>query len=147
MIKQQPATTRPFQPARSRPICMLISVLLGPGIRLVAPTRSRKCCDDIHCRFLTTSSCISAICAAGPPKPIVPNFRNSFAISVRPDCWLPACVVLVVWFSCIDALILLQNNNKFSNHFHQYEPAYVLFIPGCWPLHYLRSVLTGLMRA
>ena len=40
-IKLIPAINNPFLPARWKPQCMVISVELGPGIRFVAPIRSR----------------------------------------------------------------------------------------------------------
>ena len=80
-IKQKPATINPLHPALSRPICMAISVLLGPGIKLVAPIKSRKCSSLIHCLLITTSWRIMAICAAGPPNPMTPSFKNSLASS------------------------------------------------------------------
>ena len=42
MMKQAPATSNPRQPARAYPMWIAISVELGPGMRLVAPTRSRN---------------------------------------------------------------------------------------------------------
>ena len=62
---------------------MAISVELGPGIRLVAPTKSRNRSLVIQPRRLTTSSSIKAIWAAGPPKPIIPILRNKRASCER----------------------------------------------------------------
>lgn len=93
-IKQNPATIRPFHPAFSRPIWMAISVLFGPGIKFVAPIRSRKCCWVSHFLFATTSSCIIAMCAAGPPNPIVPSFKNNLATCFR-LLWLIRFEILV----------------------------------------------------
>src|SRR5579859_4632434 len=62
---------------------MAISVLFGPGMRFVAPTRSRKCWWSIQPRLSTTSFCIMAICAAGPPKAVKPSFVKSCASSRR----------------------------------------------------------------
>src|SRR5579885_229606 len=59
---------------------MAISVELGPGMRLDAPSTSRKSARDTHPRRRTNSSSIIAICAAGPPKAIVPSRRKDSAI-------------------------------------------------------------------
>src|SRR5829696_4735616 len=66
---------------------MASSVELGPGSRLVAPTRSRNCCSETQRRRPTTSVCMRAMWAAGPPKPIVPSLRNNPATSPRPPPW------------------------------------------------------------
>src|SRR5512134_1812188 len=55
---------------------MDISLELGPGIRLVAPSRSRKCCSSIQPRRATISWRIMAIWAAGPPNAVAPMRRN-----------------------------------------------------------------------
>src|SRR5215831_6624256 len=60
---------------------MASSVLLGPGIRLVAPMRSTKRSSVTQPRRRTTSSCIIAMWAAGPPKAVTPRRRNSRASS------------------------------------------------------------------
>src|SRR5262245_46659829 len=66
---------------------MASSVLLGPGIRLVAPMRSTKRSLLTQPRRRTTSSCIIAMWAAGPPKAVTPRRRNSPASSrTRPGC-------------------------------------------------------------
>ena len=62
---------------------MAISVELGPGIRLVAPNRSRKRWRVSQPRRATTSSSIMAMWAAGPPKPRIPSFRKTRANSLR----------------------------------------------------------------
>src|SRR3990172_1796009 len=67
---------------------MAISVELGPGIRLVAPTRSRKCSRLIQRRLTTTSSSIMAMWAAGPPKAVKPRRRKSAASSFSPPILL-----------------------------------------------------------
>ena len=90
-MKHAPATIKPFQPALSRPMCIVISVEFGPGMRLVAPTRSRKCSAVSHCLLRTTSSSIIAICTAGPPNPMMPSLPNNKAISFRDVC----CFVVV----------------------------------------------------
>ena len=82
-IKQTPATIKPFQPARSWPQCMVISVEFGPGMRFVAPMRSRKWSGEIHFRFRTTSSSIIAMWTAGPPNPTQPSLKNTAATSRR----------------------------------------------------------------
>src|SRR5262245_12511385 len=56
---------------------MAISVEFGPGIRFVAPRRSINCSSLSQRRRRTTSSRIIAMCAAGPPKAIVPSLRKS----------------------------------------------------------------------
>ena len=80
-MKQIPAVSSPGQPPRRYPTWIAISVELGPGIRCVAPRRSRKLSRDSHLRRPTTSSSIMAMCAAGPPKPMVPSFRKRRAIA------------------------------------------------------------------
>src|SRR5262249_5483570 len=57
------------------------SVELGPGIRFVAPSRSRNSASVSHLRRATTSSFIRAMCAAGPPKAVNPSRRKSGASS------------------------------------------------------------------
>src|SRR5438034_2645919 len=82
-MKHAPATSKPGNPARWCPMWIAISVELGPGIRLVAPTRSMNFSCDSQPRRRTTSSSIMAMCAAGPPKPMVPSFRKSHASSFK----------------------------------------------------------------
>src|SRR5882724_7126637 len=82
-MKHAPATSRPGNPARVCPMWIAISVEFGPGIRLVAPTRSMNFSCDSQPRRRTTSSSIMAMCAAGPPKPMVPSFRKSHASSFK----------------------------------------------------------------
>src|SRR5512138_3632195 len=79
LTKHNPPTSNPSQPACRRPMWMAISVELGPGMRLVAPTRSRNSCSPSHLRRWTTSWCIKAMCAAGPPKAVKPSLRNRLA--------------------------------------------------------------------
>src|SRR4051812_10773784 len=62
---------------------MATSVEFGPGIRLVAPTKSRNSSLVSHCRRSTNSWRISAMCAAGPPNEISPSFRNTRPNSAR----------------------------------------------------------------
>src|SRR4030067_1198616 len=62
---------------------MASSVEFGPGIRFVAPTRSRNSWSLSHFRRFTVSLCIMAIWAAGPPKAVMPNLRNNAATSVN----------------------------------------------------------------
>src|SRR5216683_3874192 len=80
-MKQTPASTRPKGPPRRYPRWMAISVEFGPGIRLVAPRRSRNRSRVSHPRRRTTSSSSSAMCAAGPPNAVAPRRRKSSAIS------------------------------------------------------------------
>ena len=63
----------PIQPARANPSAIATWVELGPGRRLQAPTRSRKCSRLIQARCSTASRSISAICAAGPPNAVSPR--------------------------------------------------------------------------
>src|SRR5262249_61266190 len=56
-------------------------VELGPGIRFVGPRRSTTCSSLSQRRRRTPSSRIMAMCAAGPPKAIVPSLRKSQATS------------------------------------------------------------------
>ena len=60
---------------------MASSVEFGPGIRLTAPTRSRKRSSLSQARRCTSSRRIIAMCATGPPKAIVPRVRNTRATS------------------------------------------------------------------
>ncbi len=48
------------------------------------PSRSRNRSSLTHRRRRTTSSRMSAMWAAGPPKPITPSFENSAITSRRP---------------------------------------------------------------
>jgi len=66
---------------------LAISTALGPGTRLVAASRSRKCSRLSQRRRETVSCSMRAMWAAGPPKLIVPSFRNRPATSNRlRDC-------------------------------------------------------------
>jgi hypothetical protein len=58
-----------------------ISVELGPGIKFVGPSKSRNSWSLSHLRRCKISSCIMLMCAAGPPKPVIPSFRNTAASS------------------------------------------------------------------
>ena len=58
-----------------------ISVEFGPGIKFVAPRRSRNLSSVSHLRRPTTSARIIAMCAAGPPKAVPPSRRNNAASS------------------------------------------------------------------
>ncbi len=72
-MKQTPASTSPPAPARRRPRWIASSVELGPGIMFDAATRSRNSCWLTQPRRVTTSSCIIAMCAAGPPNAVNPS--------------------------------------------------------------------------
>jgi len=58
-----------------------IFVEMGPGMRFVAPRRSRKASRLIQRRRPTTSCSIMATCTAGPPNAVNPSFRKSPASS------------------------------------------------------------------
>src|SRR5450759_5261093 len=62
---------------------MASSLELGPGIRLLAPRRSRNFSRESHFLRRTSSSSIMAMCAAVPPKAVVPRRRKNRASSVR----------------------------------------------------------------
>ena len=55
----------------------------GPGIRLLAPSRSRNFSRESHFRRRTSSSSMMAICAAGPPNAVTPSRRKKSASSLR----------------------------------------------------------------
>ena len=55
-MKARPATASPAQRRRAQPTWIAISVEFGPGMRFVAPRRSRNSESVIHPRRLTTSS-------------------------------------------------------------------------------------------
>jgi hypothetical protein len=76
-MKLTPATTSPAQRRRLHPTWIAISVEFGPGMRFVAPSRSRNCSSVSHVRLRTTSSRIIVMWAAGPPKAVAPRRRNS----------------------------------------------------------------------
>ena len=82
-IKVIPATNNPGLLARSWSQCIVISVELGPGIKLVASIRSRKCSWVIHLRFWIISDPIIAMCAAGPPKAKQTNLKKTINTSFR----------------------------------------------------------------
>ena len=67
-----------------RAMWIAISVELGPGIRSVALTSSRNSCSPSQLRRFTTSACINAMCAAGPPNAVSPNMRKRAATSITP---------------------------------------------------------------
>ena len=72
-----PAVRRPGSPARARPMWIASSVEFGPGIRFVAPTKSRNWSRVNQRRRRTTSISIRAMWAAGPPKPMAPSLRKT----------------------------------------------------------------------
>src|SRR6266704_2241047 len=80
-MKQMPPAMSPGHPARRKPRWIAISVEVVPGIRFVAPSRSTNCSALSQRRRRTTSSRLMAMCAAGPPKAIVPSLRKSQATS------------------------------------------------------------------
>src|SRR5579863_9826819 len=59
------------------------SLELGPGIRLLAPSKSKNDSQESHRRLRTSSSSIIAMCAAGPPNAVVPSRRKNSASSPR----------------------------------------------------------------
>ena len=89
-MNEIPATRRPAPPARSKPMYNAISVELGPGRRLTAPSKSRNFSRESHPRRRTSSSSIKAMWPAGPPKEITPRRRNT-AVSSPSRC-PPRCV-------------------------------------------------------
>ena len=62
-----------------------ISVEFGPGIKVVAPSRSRNSASVSHLRLTTTSSCMMPIWAAGPPNAVKPSLMNKAATSASGD--------------------------------------------------------------
>src|SRR5687768_9189784 len=76
------------------PKWMASSVEFGPGMKLSAETRSRKCCRSSQLRRRTTSSSISATWAAGPPKAVNPSRVNSKATSRNRPRPFPASVLV-----------------------------------------------------
>src|SRR5438034_8275811 len=60
---------------------MATSVEFGPGMTLAALIRSRNCSRVSQPRRSTISSCIRAMCAAGPPKDVRPRRRKRRASS------------------------------------------------------------------
>ena len=72
-MKQTPATTNPNGPARRYPRLIANCVEFGPGIRLIADNKSRKCRRSSQRRFSTNCRSISATCAAGPPNAVNPS--------------------------------------------------------------------------
>src|SRR6266498_1011041 len=74
---------------------MATSVEFGPGMRFVAPRRSRNCSRESHRRRCTTSSSMTAMCAAGPPKAVAPRRKNKSPNSLRDA---PAVLPLVSIF-------------------------------------------------
>jgi hypothetical protein len=80
-MKLIPATSSPAHPRRTRPIWIAISVEFGPGIKLVAPRKSRNSARVNHPRRVTASSSINAMCTAGPPKAVAPSLLNNKASS------------------------------------------------------------------
>ncbi len=76
-MKPVPAAKKPGQPARRRPMARASSLELGPGMTLVAATRSRKSWSSIQPRRRTSVSRKSPLCAAGPPKAVSPRRRKT----------------------------------------------------------------------
>ena len=62
-------------------MCSASSVEVGPGISWQAAIMSSSSCRENQRRRRTVASSISAMCAAGPPKPVRPSHRNSAASS------------------------------------------------------------------
>src|ERR1700739_2402459 len=60
---------------------MASSLELGPGIRLLGPSRSRNFSRESHLRRRTSSSSIIAMCAAGPPNAVNPKRKKKRASS------------------------------------------------------------------
>src|ERR1700680_480938 len=60
---------------------MASSLELGPGTRLLAPSRSRNFSRESHRRRRTSSSSMMPIWAAGPPNAVVPRRRKNEASS------------------------------------------------------------------
>src|SRR5438128_12565482 len=79
---------------------MASSVELGPGMRLMMLSRSRKRSSLTHLRRSTTSWRIMAMCAAGPPKAVKPRRRKKRVTSVS----LFLCVFMVFGIECDYAL-------------------------------------------
>ncbi len=75
-MKQSPPTIKPGHPARRKPRWIAISVEFGPGMSWVPPSRSRKRWPSSYFRRLTTSACIMAMRAAGPPKAVMPSLKK-----------------------------------------------------------------------
>ena len=82
-MKAAPPNHNPHIPARRYPRCIAISVEFGPGIKWVAPSRSRNSSEVTHPRFRTVSDSINAMCAAGPPKAVAPKRRKRRTTSIR----------------------------------------------------------------
>src|SRR3990170_2644902 len=78
-MKAMPATSSPRQPATRRPTWTATSVEFGPGMTLVAAIRSANASASIQPRRRTISSCIIAMCPAGPPNAVAPSRRNTRA--------------------------------------------------------------------
>src|ERR1700691_4495484 len=55
-------------------------------MRLLAPSKSRNFSRESHRRLRTSSSSIIAMCAAGPPKAVVPSRRKNKASSSIGTC-------------------------------------------------------------
>ena len=53
---------------------------------MLAPSKSRNFSRESRCRLRTCSSSIIAMCAAGPPKAVVPSRRKNKASSSRGTC-------------------------------------------------------------
>src|SRR5712691_7522583 len=72
---------------------MANSLELGPGIKLLAPSKSRNFSRESHFLRRTSSSSMMAMCAAGPPNAVVPSRRKNSASSlsgVAPEVSLSA---------------------------------------------------------
>ncbi len=81
MTPTMTATSSPGQPARRCPTWIASSVEFGPGMRFVAPSKSRNSACVSQPRSRTISRSMIATCAAGPPSAVQPSLRKSAATS------------------------------------------------------------------
>src|SRR5256885_11529076 len=78
-----PARNSPRPPPFFCPRKMASSVEVGPGKRLAAPSNSANSASVTQRRSTTNVRCMSAMCAAGPPKAVAPRRRKITKISRR----------------------------------------------------------------
>ena len=100
-----PPTIKPKTPPLSKERWIANSVELGPGIKFVAPYKSKNFSLESQFLLLTISSSIIATWEAGPPKAVVPNLRKTLKIAWEVRIllsiklyWIPANIKIIIDF-------------------------------------------------
>ena len=111
MMKLTPAMQSPDQPARTKPTLIAISVEVGPGIRLAAPSMSRNCCCVTHCRLRTTSASMRASSRRQVPRDAGGESWVSCG-SFTPSLWFLPARLRESRGGCFDSIPVSRDNQK-----------------------------------